>query len=228
MMSVLLSLLLVRSPKVIFTLDELEQYKELSKQIDQSQFIDYSLHYPKSRFLHYLSLTGKYVFHGSNHHDLEHFEPFEQTLYTGEITKAVFASTEPLWATFFAIFDRHKLVGSFRNGCIRGRNRTYHYYSINESTFRNNPWTEGMIYILPKSEFQPSGKGLLRFDEWICLHSVTPTCKMTVTRSDFQLINKVAIHKNSESLFKTWILYKMRTLFKRNSQDHSKGGSRYE
>lgn len=228
MISILLSLLLVRSPKVGFTLEELDQYKELSKQIDQGQCIEYSLHYPKSHFLQYLSQTGKYVFHGSNYHDIKRFEPYEQTLYTGEITKAVFASTEPLWATFFAIFDRSKLVGSFRNGCIRGRNGTYHYYSINESTYKNNPWTEGMIYILPKSEFQPSGQGLLRFDEWICPHSVVPKCKMTVTCSDFQLINKVAVHKDSESLLKTWISYKSRTLMKSNSQNHSKGGSQYE
>lgn len=55
-----------QSPTVVFTKDEIEKYEELSKSIYKGRQINYSLQYPKYRFLHYLSLKGNYVFHGSN------------------------------------------------------------------------------------------------------------------------------------------------------------------
>lgn len=212
MISFLISILLYPSPTIAFTNEELEQYEELSKLVNEGRLIEYSLQYPKFRFLQYLSLIGKYVFHGSNQHHIERFEPHEQNLYNNELTKAVFASTEPIWAIFFAVFNRSRLIGSFRNGCIGSRNKKYHYYSINESTIKNRPWTEGMLYLLPKDKFYKSSKGEVQFDEWISHESITPKGKINVTISDFYFFNKVAIHKDNESLFKTWIFYKARTL----------------
>ncbi len=211
MMSLLFSILLYPSPTVVFSTDEIEQYEELSKSVEEGCLIDYPLPYPKFRFLQYLSLKGNYVFHGSNHHNIERFRPREQTLYNNVKTTAVFATTEPLWAIFFAVFNRSSLIGSFRNGCMIGRNKKYHYYSINESTIKNSPWTEGMLYILPKDKFHKSGQGKVQFDEWICPESVVPKGKIRVSVSDFYFLNKVAVHKDRESLFRTWLFYKART-----------------
>lgn len=213
MISFLLSILLYPSPKVVFTKEEIDKYEELSKSVNEGRLVDYSLQYPKYRFLQYLSLKGNYVFHGSNYRNIERFEPREQTLYNNELTTAVFATTEPIWSIFYAVFNRSALIGSFRNGCIIGRNKKYHYYSINESTIKNNPWTNGMLYILPKDKFHMSGQEKVQFDEWICNEYVTPIGKISVSLSDFYFLNKVAVHKDRESLFSTWILYKARTIF---------------
>ncbi len=213
MISLIISILMYESPTVIFTKEEIEKYEELLKSVNEGRQIDYSLHYPKYRFLQYLSLTENYVFHGSNYRNIERFEPREQTLYNNELSTALFATTEPIWSIFYAVFNRSALIGSFRNGCIIGRNKKYHYYSINKSTIKNNLWTDGMLYILPKDKFYMSGQGKVHFDEWICNEYVILIGKISVSLSDFYFSNKVAIHKDTESLFRTWIFYKARTLF---------------
>ncbi|MBD7969244.1 hypothetical protein [Paenibacillus gallinarum] len=212
MISFIISILMYESPRVVFTKEEIEKYEELSKSLNEGGLIDYSLQYQKYRFLEYLSLKGNYVFHGSNNNNIERFEPRKQTLYNNELTTAVFATTEPIWSIFYAVFNRSALIGSFRNGCIIGRSKKYHYYSINESTIKNNPWTDGMLYILPKDKFHMSGQGKVQFDEWICNEYVTPISKISVSLSDFYFLNIVAVHKDNESLFSTWMFYKARTL----------------
>lgn len=212
MISFIISILMYKAPTVDFTEEEVEKYEKLSTSVTEGRLIDYTLEYPKYRFLQYLSRKGNYVFHGSNHCNIERFEPREQTLYNNERATAVFATTEPIWSIFYAVFNRSALIGSFRNGCIIGRNQKYHYYSINESTMKNNPWTDGMLYILPKDKFHMSGHGKVQFDEWICNEYVTPIGKISVSLSDFYFLNKVAVHKDKESLFSTWILFKARTL----------------
>ncbi|MGO4542265.1 hypothetical protein [Paenibacillus sp. 2TAB19] len=210
MISFLLSILLYSSPNTVFSNDEIAQFEELALTIKEGRLINDQLPFQKSRFLRYLSLNGNYVFHGSNNHNIECFEPREQTLYNGKMTKAVFASSDPIWSIFFAIFNRSRLIGSFRNGCIVGRSKKYHFYSINESTMKNKPWTEGMVYILPKDKFEASGHGKVQFDEWICHEPVMPTGKLKVSMEDFHYRNRIATHKDKESLFKTWIFYKAR------------------
>jgi len=217
MISLLLLILLYPTPKIVFNRNEIDLYEDLLSTINEGQFVNYELPYPKYRFLQYLSLQGQYVFHGSNYR-IEKFEPREQTLYSGKLTKAVFASTDPTWAIFFAVFNRRSLIGGFRNGCIVGRNRKYHYYSLNESTMKNKPWTEGIVYILPRNQFTKSGQGKVHFDEWISHDPVKPLGMMSVTLSDFYYKDKVATHKDKESLLKTWLLYKVRTKIAIDSQ----------
>jgi hypothetical protein len=220
MVSLLLSILLYPSPKIAFNHDEIDLYEELLLTINEGQLISYDLPYPKFRFLQYVSLKGKYVFHGSNNRNIDKFEPREQTLYNSKLTKAVFASMDPIWAIFFAIFNRSSLIGSFRNGCIVGGNNKYHYYSLNESTMKNRPWTEGIVYILPRNRFNKSSQGKVHFDEWISHEPVIPIGKLGVTLSDFYYKNKVATHRDKESFLKTWLFYKART-FTANSKKAS-------
>jgi hypothetical protein len=159
-----------------------------------------------------LTLKGDYLFHGSNNIDIDIFEPREQTLYNGKLTKAIFATAEPIWSIFYAVFDRSRLVGSFRNGCIVFKNKKYHFYSLNESTMKNSPWTEGKIYILPRNKFSKSDNGYAHFDEWISHDYVRPISQLLVNVDDFYFMDKVATHKDKESLLKTWLFYKARTL----------------
>src|SRR5699024_12152693 len=88
----------------------------------------------------------------------------------------------------------------------------YHYYSLNKLTLNNNPWTTGKIYIFPKSNFSPSDTGKIPFDEWICHDLVRPASQLEVSAKDFYYVNRVSTHKNNESIVKTLLLYKLRTL----------------
>lgn len=212
MISILLKTLFYPSPKINFSSKEVAEYDRLLSQVYNEKLDIKELSYPKYRFLHYLAESGDFVFHGSNNLDIDLFEPREQTLFNGKLTKAVFASSEPHWSMFYAIFDRSKLVGSFRNGCLVYKKKKYHYYSLNTSTMNANPWATGKIYILPKNQFKPSDTGRVHFDEWICQELVKPVSQLEVSATDFFYIKKVATHKVKESNIKTWLLYKLRTL----------------
>lgn len=85
---------------------------------------------------------------------------------------------------------------------------------------KNTPWTDGMVYILLKDKFA-TVQGKVQFDEWVCDELVVPIGKMKVSLEDFYYRNKIATHKDKESLLKTWMLYKARTLLA-NSKMESK------
>lgn len=209
MYSFLLNTFLYQSPKIKFKEDEVIRYEKLIHNMYEGQKICEKLSFPPHRFLHYLSQTGDFVFHGSNNTEIDVFDPRKQTLFNGKITKAVFASTEPYWSMFYAVFDRDKLRGSFRNGCLVYKNKKYHYYSLNKATLRNNPWTTGKIYILPKSKFQLADTRRIYFDEWISHDFIRPIGEIEVREEDFYFINKVSTHQPKDSFVKTLLLYKM-------------------
>lgn len=212
MISILMKTLLYSSPKIEFSPEEIVEYDKLISKIYEGQLIPMELPFPKYRFLQYLTLQGNFIFHGSNNLDIDIFEPREQTLFNGRRTKAVFATSEPIWSMFYAVFDRSKLVGGFRNGCLVYKNKKYHFYSLNKSTMKNGPWTSGTVYILPKNMFKAADNGNIRFDEWVCHDFVKPVNQLKIHSDDFYFINRVSTHKIHESTIKTWLLYKYRTL----------------
>ncbi|THF75712.1 hypothetical protein [Cohnella fermenti] len=132
------------------------------------------------------------------------------TLWSGEQARAVFASPDPDWAVFYAVFRRAGLVGSFRNGCIAGRRTRYHYYSLNGQTMNNRPWTDGALYVLPQERFVRPVGSAIPFEEWVCREPVAPLGKLGVAPDDFLYRNKVAVHPDGEPLVRTWLLYKLR------------------
>jgi hypothetical protein len=171
--------------------------------------------FPKYRFLQYISMNKQVLFHGSNNQDINEFHPRRQTLYNGEFVNAVFSTRDGIWPIFYAVFNRSSLIGNFRNGCIefKDENRFY-FFSLSKETIHNDPWTNGMVYILPRNKFTKVGKGHIVFDEWVSNESVKPILRIKVKPKDFIYLNKVSTHKSDESLLKTWLFYKLRTVFK--------------
>lgn len=207
-------LLLYAAPKPVISCEQQAEFDALLEAMRQSSdsLISYKLPYPKWQFIYYLSLQDSWVFHGSNHKEIDIFEPREQIQYNNERVRAVFASTDSIWPFFYAVFRRKMLVGSTRNGCIVQGNRSYHYYSLNRSTMENKPWKEGMLYILPNDTFSRSGEGGVQFNEWISREPVKSMWRIAVTPHDFYFYRKVAVHADNESFARTWLLYKLRTL----------------
>jgi len=206
----LLNFLLSPSPSSDFTELEVIEYERMIPRLCKGEFA-YDSTYPKYRFLQFLALKNHVLFHGSNNSEIDIFEPREQTLFNGDLVRAVFASADPTWSIFYAVFDRSKQVGSFRNGCLIFKNKKYHFYSLNASTMLNNPWTKGTIYILPQDKFKKSDNNIVHFDEWVSHEHVKPIARLEVGIEDFYFRDKVSTHKDNESLLKTWLLYKVRS-----------------
>lgn len=221
--SLLLRLLFYKAPEFRFSEEEKQEYESMYKEaIACGGTIQYKSKFPKHRFIQYIIDYKNLLVHGSNTHTIEQFTPKQQTLYNGKLVEAVFASDDGIWSVFYAVFDRSKLVNNFRNGSISaGASKSrYHYYSFDQLTSKKSPWINGTLYFLPGESFisaakiiNPESKGII-FHEWISDAPVQPIAKLEVKPEDFYFLDKVASHKDRESVLRTWLFYKWRRKIK--------------
>lgn len=173
----------------------------------------------KLDFLSFLRDEDQVLFHGSNQDELDLLQPVDQENYRGELVQAVFASRDPIWSMFFAVFDREGYHGSLRNGSfiVSGPRRQpvqYYFFSINQQMFETHPWRAGTVYVLPRKPFDQTSKGVVRFDEWASKKPVTPVARVVVSPEDFPFIHQVSTHAERESIYRTWLFYKQRLMRK--------------
>lgn len=212
-----IGLVFYRSPLLKFSLDEIVDFEKIYLDaIKNNSEIIYSSQYPKYRFIEYISLSKPVIMHGSNNKEIIEFETRRQTLFNGKYVDAVFATKDGIWALFYAVFDRHKLVDNFRNACltVRRDNNKYYFFSLTQDTLNKIPWTNGMVYFLPQEFFERVSSSIVSFDEWISRTPVKPLTKIEVEPQDFSLLDKVSCHKPHESIFTSWFLYKFRIKLK--------------
>lgn len=212
MVSVLLRLFFYRAPQPQLSDMELQEYEKLLQAaIAGDGLVRYDGSYSKQRFLYYIASRKNVLLHGSNNMRIQEFEPRPQTLYNGKMVQAVFATKDAIWPVFYAVFDKSKLQGNIRNGCLVTRKgQRFHFYSISRDSARSEPWTCGMIYMLPESTFQKSSEEKVSFDEWVSNVPVKPIARLEVSPDDFYFLNKVSAHDSKESVLKTWLLLKAR------------------
>ena len=213
----LLTILLYKAPSIHLSIEEQKLCKQLFDQtlISSNNLIPYNLPFPKYKFLYYLSQNESVLFHGSTNMNIHLFEPRDQTLSNGEMTTAIFATADPIWPFFYATLNKIKIDGSIRNGSISPDGKQwFHYYSLTRATLANKPWASGTIYILPKKAFKYEQSNSLQFNEWISTKHVAPLAKLEVHPADFYFLDKIAAHQADEKMLKTWLLYKIRTIFK--------------
>jgi hypothetical protein len=212
---ILLGIFFFPTPRISFSKEERILIDQLFESAIASpdKTIHYNLTIPKYKFLHYLSENKKVLFHGSNNPHIQTFEPQVQTLFDGKMDKAVFATKDPIWSIFFAILNKKSLKGNIRNGSMSANQKQqYHFYSLTKTSFNNKPWTNGTVYLVPEQSFSHISNGSIQFDEWICRETVMPIAKIEVEPKDFYFINHVSTHIESESILKSWFLYKWRLL----------------
>ena len=154
------------------------------------------------------------VLHGSNDGTIETFEPRTQTDWRGSETTAVFATTDPLLAIFFATLDRDVYRGSIRNGGFLVETPTggvdrRNFFSIVE-TGATKPFTDGTVYLLPADAFEPAEWRTVGFDEWYCDRPVAPLASIDVTPEDFPADRYLATHREHESVYRSMLAYRWR------------------
>ena len=168
--------------------------------------IDYTLSAPKWQFLNYLGDTKQVVMHGSGLSTIREFEP-RQSNDVNEFgdQRAVYAASDGIWATYFAIVDRDNFVGSLVNACFRvvdegGKSEPYYFFSINSDALPHQPWRHGTIYVLPRETFelQTSEKPNREPTQWRSFDPVRPLAKIAVEPSDFPFLDQIHGHEPAE------------------------------
>lgn len=167
--------------------------------------IPYDLAAPRWQFLCYVCDHRHIVLHGSGEHNISEFEP-RQSNDVDEFgnRRAVYAASDGLWPMYFAIVDRQK-VSSLINACFRViegdgvKSAPYYYFSVNREALNDDPWRDGMIYLLPGKTFEPQPlddyQGApLEVAQWASLVEVKPLAKLAVTPADFPFLKEVYGH----------------------------------
>lgn len=171
---------------------------------------------PKWAFLCWLCDAKGHLLHGSGTPDITRFEPRQPNDDSPDEfskQKAVFASSDGIWPIFYGVIDRTEyrlrmLVGVLQFGIDEKRlSGMRYYFSVTESVLKQNPWREGVVYILPKEGFerQPpyefAGRRVLE-PHWANAHPVAPLAKLRVTPADFPFLEQVRGHDDDEVMAK--------------------------
>ena len=146
------------------------------------------------------------AFHGTGDPKIESFEPRQPIDFApfGH-QKAVFATSDPIWAMFYAIVDRASYPITLNNGSItlmdaEGRPGTPHYYfSISRGALEEQPWRTGYVYFLPAEGFveQPSGMyggHAARVPQLASPVAVKPFARLQVAPGDFPFLAHIRGH----------------------------------
>jgi hypothetical protein len=104
------------------------------------------------QFLCSLAARRRIAFHGTGDPHIERFEPREPVDFApfGR-QRAVFATSDPIWAMFYAIADRLRYGLTLNNGCLvlEDTGETYYYFSVSRQSLARRPWRTGYLYFLP-------------------------------------------------------------------------------
>ena len=157
-----------------------------------------------------LAERRRIAFHGTGNADIAAFEPRQPIDFApfGD-QKAVFATSDPVWAMFYAIVDRDRHEITLNNGCIfvldeNGRRRgvPHYYFSISSQALEERPWRSGYVYLLPADGFveQPAGEyaGLTaQVPQLASPVPVTPFARLRVDPGDFPFLAQIRGHDDA-------------------------------
>jgi hypothetical protein len=160
------------------------------------------------KFLCGVADRRRIAFHGTGDAGIESFEPRQPVDFApfGD-QKAVFATTDPIWAMFYAIVDRDRHETTLNNGCIilldtSGRPGTPHYYfSIGRDALQERPWRSGYVYLLPADSFVEQAPGVYggnaaRVPQLASPVPVVPFARLRVSSRDFPFLAQIRGHED--------------------------------
>jgi hypothetical protein len=186
-------------------------FRDLWRGSHRGGFVDYSLPYPKWQFLSWLCDTEDLVLHGSQNQSIAIVEPRQANdIRAFSNQRAIYATTDGIWVIYFAILDRQAYPEmTLFNSCFRVRtsadqfSEPLYFFSITHSTLLQEPWCEGVVYILPRQTFRMEAaqnvQGMeILFPHWISPLPADPVAKLRVGPQDFPFLAQIHGHHNEK------------------------------
>jgi hypothetical protein len=160
------------------------------------------------KFLCGVAERRRIAFHGTGNAGIESFEPRQPIDFApfGD-QRAVFATSDPIWAMFYAIVDRDRYEITLNNGCIllldsgRRPGTPHYYFSISRQVLEERPWRDGYVYLLPADTFVEQAAGVYggnaaRVPQLASLVPVAPFARLRVSPSDFPFLAQIRGHED--------------------------------
>jgi hypothetical protein len=158
------------------------------------------------KFLCGVADRHRVAFHGTGDPDIDSFEarqPIDFAPFGNQ--KAVFATSDPIWAMFYAIVDRDRYDTTLNNGCILVQSANgdpgppHYYFSIGRAALRQRPWRSGYVYLLPAEGFVEQAPGpyaghTARVPQLASADPVTPLARIQVAPEDFPFLEDIRGH----------------------------------
>ncbi|MGB8214953.1 MAG: hypothetical protein WCE68_15500 [Anaerolineales bacterium] len=186
-------------------------FEKLFHSTPAGSLIDYELSYPKWQYLSWLCVTKELVLHGSQNPSIDEVEPRQaedKKAFSNQ--KAIYATTDGIWVLYFAIIDRKKYTGiALFNSCLQTRapggewREPVYFFSISQFALVQEPWCEGVVYVLPRRTFEQEAhhqaQGLeIALPHWISPVAARPVAKLRVGPHDFPFLAQVHGHDDKK------------------------------
>lgn len=176
--------------------------------VDADRLLDDRHDVTRWKFLCGVAERREVAFHGTGDPGITRFEPRRPIDFApfGD-RQAVFATSDPIWAMFYAIVDRERYDLTLNNGCIAvldedGRRGPPHYYfSVSRRALADRPWRTGHVYFLPGETFVeqppgPYGGHTARVPQLASALPVEPFARVRVAPADFPFLAAIRGHED--------------------------------
>ena len=198
---------LLPQPPFDLTPEKQSAFETLFASTPLGSFVEYRLPYPKWQFLSSICKSRNLVMHGSQYTDIGIIEPRKAIdIKAFSNHEAIYATTDGIWVIFFAIVDRRNFGPlSLFNTCLDIRvspEQTLgplYFFSVTHSALPQKPWCDGVVYILPRENFEQEpaqtiyGSEII-FPHWIGSKPTKPLAKLRVQAQDFPFLYEIHGH----------------------------------
>lgn len=161
---------------------------------------------PRLDFLRWLAENRSVVFHGSPHDDLDELSTErrsrDSTAWGNQ--RAVYASTDPVWAIYFACLRRDQGWTGTKNGSMgRADGPLYprrYFFLHNRGSVSPDRFGPGSLYLLPPATFVADRPlaGAIDTAHLVSHEPVKPLARLDVTPQDFPFRDRVGYFRDGE------------------------------
>ena len=175
--------------------------------VGRGDWVPHPLPCPAWTYLTWLGEAKGLMLHGSAHPAIDVFTPCSPNDRSPDAfskQRAVFATTDGIWAIFYAILARGGAPFSFLNAALQfgdgdGRWSPMHYYFSLSHGAPAEPWRPGVVYVLPAEGFEQQPPDRIGDRPVLEPHfarrtPVRPLAKVRVRPEDFPFLDRVARH----------------------------------
>jgi hypothetical protein len=165
---------------------------------------------PRLDFLRWLAENRPVVFHGSPRDDLRELsterQSWDATAWGNQ--RAVYASTDPVWAIYFACLRRDGGWKGTRNGSMGKAGGPlyprWYFFAHNRGSASPDRFGPGSLYLLSPRTFvadEPLAGGAIDTAHLVSHEPVRPLARIDVTPADFPFDHRVRYYRDREPIW---------------------------
>ena len=160
---------------------------------------------PRLDFLRWLGANRDVVFHGSPLGDLTELSTERKSRDAtawGDQT-AVYATSDPVWALYFATLRRDNGWTGTRNGTLGVGDRRRYFFVHNRGSASPDRFGPGTLYVLPPDTFdaEPPLAGAIDTAHLVSRVPVKPRARIDVTPADFPFRDRIGYFRDREPIW---------------------------